>query len=223
MMHKAYIVFDLDDTLYKEVDFLLSAYNYISSELEKYVGQNIYDEMKAYWTDGESTFDVLKVRFDFPLSIAELVEMYRYHKPNISLSSGADVLLSSLRKKGLCMGIITDGRSITQRNKLTALGIHDTFDQIIISEEINSEKPAKKNFQLLASEDSLAQYFYIADNPKKDFVAPNSLGWVTIALNDNGRNIHPQKWNDLEEKYLPHHRCNDFFEISDLLFSRYLS
>jgi putative hydrolase of the HAD superfamily len=35
-------------------------------------------------------------------------------------------------------------------------------------------------------------FAYVADNPMKDFVWPNRLGWTTVQLLDNGRNVHSQ-------------------------------
>ncbi len=48
-----------------------------------------------------------------------------------------------------------------------------------------------------------AEYVYVGDNPKKDFIAPNSLGWLTIGLRDDGRNIHKQDLSNLDPEQLP--------------------
>ena len=45
-------------------------------------------------------------------------------------------------------------------------------------------------------------YTYIGDNIIKDFISPNALGWRTICLKDDGRNIHQQDFG-LAEEYLP--------------------
>ncbi len=55
-------------------------------------------------------------------------------------------------------------------------------------------------------------YFYIADNPRKDFITPNRLGWTTICLLDRGQNVHSQNF-DISSKYLPHFLINSFDEI----------
>ena len=44
---------------------------------------------------------------------------------------------------------------------------------------------------------------YVGDNLKKDFIAPNMLGWLTVCLKDDGRNIHRQEVEDLEEGMRP--------------------
>ena len=58
---------------------------------------------------------------------------------------------------------------------------------------------------------------YIGDNPKKDFVAPNQLNWVTVGLRDDGRNIHPQHQDGLLDDYLPMHWINCITELEGVL------
>ena len=58
-------------------------------------------------------------------------------------------------------------------------------------------------FQIIMSDFPAANYAYIADNPVKDFVGPNSLGWKTIGVRDGGRNIHPQIVDNVATEYLP--------------------
>jgi putative hydrolase of the HAD superfamily len=45
-------------------------------------------------------------------------------------------------------------------------------------------------------------YYYIGDNPQKDFLVPNQLGWESVCLLDDGSNIHEQVF-DMEKGYLP--------------------
>ena len=56
------------------------------------------------------------------------------------------------------------------------------------------------------------KYYYIGDNTKKDFIAPNKLGWETICLRDNGLNIHQQNFN-LDSSFLPKYMINNLAEI----------
>ena len=96
--------------------------------------------------------------------------------------------------------ILTDGRSITQRLKIAALGLEKY--PVYISEEWNSEKPCEKRFQAIMAEHPAQQYIYIGDNPQKDFLAPN-MGWLTVGLRGDKQNIHSQKIDGLVEDYLP--------------------
>jgi putative hydrolase of the HAD superfamily len=116
-----------------------------------------------------------------------------------------------LLSNGYEMSLITDGRSITQRNKLKALGIESYFKNIVISEEVNSEKPSEYNFNLVMNK-CPENYIYIADNPKKDFITPNKLGWSSICVLDRGQNIHVQNF-DLPKDFLPQFFINSFQEI----------
>ena len=62
------------------------------------------------------------------------------------------------------------------------------------------------------NDNSGMNYVYIGDNPHKDFITPNKLGWTTICLLDRGQNIHKQNFiNSLELN--PHFFIKSFDEI----------
>ena len=123
------------------------------------------------------------------------------------------MFLEKLLSLGIEMSLITDGRSITQRNKLRALGIESFFKSIIISEEVKSEKPSENNFRMVMNSKSKENYIYIADNPKKDFITPNKLGWTSICLLDRGQNVHKQYFSSAIN-YNPHFVIKSFNEIN---------
>mgnify|MGYP000529434826 CR=1 FL=1 len=200
-------VFDLDDTLYSESDFEKSGIKFV------------YDYLKIDTIDLDSVLNcrknwieqiVLKSNNFFTKD--SILELYRLHKPQIELYNSAKILLEKLITLKVEMSLITDGRSITQRNKLIALGIESYFKNIIISEEIKSEKPSEVNFRMVMDDDQKNEYVYLADNTQKDFITPNKLGWTTICLLDNGRNIHKQNFK-LSNEYLPQFTINSFEEI----------
>ena len=57
--------------------------------------------------------------------------------------------LDTLKAEGVRIGLITDGRSVQQRNKIEALGLGRWIENadIVVSEEIGSEKPALANYE----------------------------------------------------------------------------
>lgn len=202
-MKDKYVVFDLDDTLFYEIDYLESAYKEIAYKLDKLNSEILTREMYEWYCDGENVFDLLVESYP-TVSKNHLLDWYRNHIPNVKLIDGASDLLLNLKSKDYSLGLITDGRSVTQRNKLRALGIEDIFDLIVISEEFGSSKPDQRNFQAFVR-DAEGSYFYIADNPQKDFITPNALGWSTIALKDKGKNIHKQDFevaNEFKPKFI---------------------
>ena len=97
--HQTCFVFDLDDTPYKELDFLKSAYRHIAEKLENEIGENIYAEMINMRAEGLSVFDEIKNKYSFEASIKDIVFEYRFHFPKINLSLGAFDLLNELKQQ----------------------------------------------------------------------------------------------------------------------------
>lgn len=212
-MEKKTIVFDLDDTLVKEIDYLKSAFAAIAQHLDRQ-HPGLFEEMFGWYKAKEDVFGNLEKRYPNAVK-AELKAFYRNHVPNFSPLSESRDLLVELRNDGHYLGLITDGFSITQRNKIKALDIEDLFDLIVISEEFGSEKPDERNFSVF-SKFNTKQYFYISDNVKKDFVAPNKLGWTTVCLLDDGENIHTQDF-DKDLIYLPAEKIHNLSELKSIL------
>ena len=195
------IVFDLDDTLYKEVSFVESGFNAVA----RYLGNLSYaDEMMSSWRRGKNAFEQLLSNHSLTSSVEELLTIYRTHVPTIELETSVVATLEALVENGEILGIITDGRYITQRNKIKALGLSRWIadDNIIISEEFGSAKPDIRNYRFFMSKYPGKTYTCIGDNVAKDFVAPKSLGWQTICLKDNVQNIHVQDLV-IGKEYLP--------------------
>lgn len=195
------IVFDLDDTLYNELDFLKSAYKSIAQYLEPTDWKPLYISIFSLYRCGSNVFEFLVEKYKIDIKV--LIDMYRNHKPEIQLFDGVINVLNAIKSNKGSIGIITDGRSKTQRAKLESLGVYDYIDEIIISEELGSEKPSVDNFRAIENAISGTQYYYIADNLKKDFVAPNYLGWKSIALLDNGKNIHFEANKYMDNQHQP--------------------
>lgn len=225
------VVFDLDDTLYKEHDYLLSAYREIADRIESCYGlEGIFDRMCQWWQDGENVFQCL-INYCKPSTVNHqpssvnrklstvnnLLELYHSHVPAIRLDEETKCLLDRLHSYAV-LGLITDGRSLTQRHKIDALGLSAYMDEkdILISGETGFEKPSDEPFRHFMEHYPSRTYYYIGDNPAKDFIAPNRLGWTTACLLDDGRNIHPQDFS-LSQQMLPRHRISQLSEIENII------
>lgn len=187
------ILFDLDDTLYPEIDYVHSAYRAIAARW----GVELLPLMFAAPSIAEAFDLVTATRPD--VTITEIIGLYRTHCPGIHLSWQSLYTLATLRNTGHKIGIITDGRSITQRHKIEVLGL-DRFvnpEHIIISEEIGGDKTTPLPFETIAGKCPDEKFTYIGDNPAKDFTYPASMGWRTICLLNSGHNIHPQNLSQL--------------------------
>ena len=208
------ICFDLDDTLYKEIDYLKSAF----AEIASYVRHpEAKEQMLNWYNTGDNTFTKLIEIYGLNISVADLLKIYREHIPSISLDVGVKELLVDLKSKGAMLGIITDGRKVTQHNKINALSLKRYLDMVIISEEIGTEKPSLVNYKIVMERFSGKEKFiYVGDNTQKDFLAPNKLGWDTICLLDNGCNIHKQVF-DLPKEFLPKVQIGNIKELVKLI------
>lgn len=214
-MNKPVIVFDLDDTLIYEIDYLKSAYYEIAGLLDENNKEEVYDKMLTSYFKGINVFNILISQFP-KINMEDLLRIYRNHKPTLQLKNYSLEILNYLKKNKCIIGLITDGRSITQRNKLKATKIENYFDLIIISEEFASEKPNVENYRIFHNFRS-EKYYYVADNTKKDFVTPNKLNWETICLLDiENKNIHKQDFK-LSKEYLPKYKIESLLEIKKIL------
>ena len=209
------VVFDLDDTLYKEVTFVESGFKAVA----RHIGNiSFADELISWWADGKNALETLINKYSLKFPIENLLAVYRNHLPAIKLDTSTPQILDSLMANGKILGLITDGRSITQWNKIHALGLSKwiSAENIIISEEFGSSKPDVRNYQIFMSKYPDRTYTYIGDNIAKDFLAPKVLGWQTICLKDNGQNIHSQDYN-MNEEYLPDITIKNISEIKHLI------
>ncbi len=205
------IVFDLDDTLYNEIEFLKSAYWEIAQQMERKNWRSLYAYMISMYKNNKDAFEYLSNRYNISKTI--LLATYREHQPSISLFPSALQTLKRIKKNGGNIGIITDGRKITQTNKIKALGLFPLVDHVVISEEIGTEKPHQNNYNAMEELFGQGSYYYIADNVKKDFISPNAMGWKTIGLIDNGLNIHSDAYLFQEKKYQPMEYITSFDDL----------
>lgn len=205
------IVFDLDDTLYNEMEYLRSAYAEIANALEPDDWQSLFFRMYSLFRSKEDVFEFVASKYG--VEKTGLLRQYRRHKPRIHLFEGVLDTLHHIKAKKGKLGIITDGRSSTQRAKLEALGLTQLVDIIIISEEIGTEKPHEKNYIAVEQVFENHSYLYMADNLRKDFISPNNRGWQTIGLIDNGLNMHYDGHKYFEKNRLPQAFVTSFKEI----------
>ncbi len=224
------ICFDLDDTLFPELEYLKSAYWEIVLFALKRRGEinssfNItanegYETMLNAFYNGKNAFEQLNKAFGLDIPLKTYLDIYRNHKPKRQHNEKLTFLLSSLSQEDNILGIISDGRSVQQRNKIAALDIEHFFakENIIISEEFGSQKPAEKNYSnFMERYPDTERFIYVGDNTEKDFIAPNKLGWLTVGLLDKGGNIHKQR-TDLPIDFLPKVWIKELREISSLIF-----
>lgn len=219
------IIFDLDDTLYPEIEFVKSGFRIVSERIEKdfsidkdYIFHKLWEE---FIRDRKFVFNrVLRnIGLYNEEYLNELITLYRTHRPLISLYDDAKTILPILRDK-FYLGIITDGYPTTQRLKVESLGIEKYFKKIIYTWEEGEyySKPSSKAFVDMLNYFSCTskQAVYIGDNIEKDFKGPKEIGMLTVKiLRDDGiyRDLSPP-----DENYLPDFIINSLFDLFKFKF-----
>jgi HAD superfamily hydrolase (TIGR01549 family) len=173
------VIFDLDDTLYSEKEYVKSGYKAVSD----YLGGGYEEKLWQFFEAGKPAIDELLKELGRENEKAEVLKVYRSHKPDIHLYSGVAEMIETLKSRGTKVGIITDGRPEGQRNKLEALGLD--VDYVIITDELGGiqfRKPCDIAFRIMITRWRLnpADVVYVGDNPVKDFQAPQQLGMKSI-------------------------------------------
>lgn len=221
---KKVIVFDLDDTLHKEIEYLKAAYRLIAIELwgdKWYVN---YTQMLEDYHAGVNVFEkICKQRPD--VELGGLLNMYRFGVHELTLDDEVTEVLSTLKAEGAILCIVSDGRKVTQMNKVEALGLSRWIDAecIVINSESKLFKPNPSGYERLIATvkakygESQLEFTYVGDNLKKDFIWPNAHGWNTVCLLDDGRNIHMQDFEEVAEGALPQHRINSLNELINVI------
>lgn len=186
------IIFDLDDTLYEEKQFVISGFKSVSDYISKKYNLDcsvIFEILKQDFETGlrKNNFDVLLNKLNINEPVSKLVDVYRGHKPKISLFPDAQKIINESKNK-FKLGLITDGYILTQKNKIKALGIENDFDVITINDI--SKGITKKNKEPFLQTISKLEInpentFYVGDNPLKDFVVSKKLGIQTIRIKRN--------------------------------------
>ena len=186
------ILFDLDDTLYPEREYVLSGFRAVADWAEHHLGipsQRGCEQLTELFERGVrgNTFDrwLSGYGLNDPEKVADLVRVYRDHEPHIRLFPDAVDVLPKLHKE-YRLGLVSDGYHEVQRRKIASLAIENYFDVIVLSDSLgrNFWKPSPKPFHValaklgINAEDAV----YVGDNPEKDFLGARHAGLRSVRI-----------------------------------------
>lgn len=187
------ITFDMDDTLYDEIDYYKSGFAAAAQTIADDFGlssRGVFEILWEIFNSGnyKTAFNVAAEKLGIVLDAAyikKLVEVFRNHKPDIRLPSESRTVLENLKGR-YKLGLITDGYLPAQEYKVKALGLEKFFNYIVYTEKLGREhwKPSPTAFQKLLAELDVSanQCVYVGDNLEKDFLSPNQMGFKTIRI-----------------------------------------
>lgn len=106
---------------------------------------------------------------------------------------GKDELLETLstlkKKRKLKLGIVANGPTMIQNQKIDALGIRALIDVVSISEAVGHEKPAREIFDVTLAPLKVLpeQTLFVGDHPEYDIHAAASIGMRTAWMSNGKR------------------------------------
>ncbi len=205
------VIFDLDDTLYIEKQFVFSGLSAVSNFIKKKYKINslkTFNDLKNYYTKKERVnildFILKKNNVFNKKNLIQLINIYRSHKPNIKIDNKNKNILFKLSKKNNIY-LVTDGNKLVQKNKIEALKIKKFFKKIFITHQyaIKYSKPSLFCFNIIRKLEKCNwnDLIYIGDDPNKDFLNLNIKKAITIRINQGRfKNISIEK--KYEAKYV---------------------
>ena len=185
------LIFDLDDTLYKEIEYVRSGFKAVAIFLsKKYQApyKEIYHEMlQILKKNGRNqVFDKIlkKNKVYTKKNILKCLSVYRLHQPKINLDNEAEKCFN--RFANTPKYIVTDGNKIVQRKKIQALRISKYIKHTYITHQYGkiNAKPSSYCFKKISQLEKTPpkDIIYIGDDPQKDFVNIKKLGYKTIRI-----------------------------------------
>lgn len=130
------IVFDLDNTLYCETDYLFAAYHRIAEECAA-----TREEEDIYWhylctsfnREGrKDLFQRFKAKYSISISIAQMISILRSTECELTLFEAQRSLIEKMLEAGKHVAILTNGNIEQQQQKVNNLRIQFLFPQIRI-------------------------------------------------------------------------------------------
>jgi putative hydrolase of the HAD superfamily len=185
------LIFDLDDTLYPERNYVESGFEAVALWLFDHFGwdaeesQRIMLEVLEREGRGKVFNRLLLSKRKLSVGLVnDCVKVYRHHSPNISLSDNVHKILSDFADYPIYL--VTDGHKVVQQKKLSALKIEHLFKKVFITHRygIKNSKPSIHCFEIIRRIENCewSDMVYVGDNPAKDFVNLTPLGVNTIRI-----------------------------------------
>lgn len=224
-MSRLRVVFDLDDTLYPERQFALCGFRACGEWAKAQFGVDGVGEEMTRLLDvgmlGKLFTTVLQTHIPGhgPEHLQILREVYRGAAAELTLFEDGAWALDHYGGKGP-LGLITDGTHTVQRKKVTALALEPHFHEIVYTDALGDDrayfKPHPMAFERVAAAIGAPgdRYVYVGDNPTKDFVAPNAMGWTTVQIVRDG-GIHDV--TKVVEGGAAQHRITSLTELPSIL------
>ncbi len=190
------VIFDIEDTLYdSSLQMRMTRLNAVRAMIEAglpidlEIGyKTLEDIANQYGPHYTRHFDNLLERLGLmwnPRVIAAGVVAYR-ETSDVYMKPFSDTIptLVKLRDREYKLGVVSDGKSVKQWQKLIQLGVHHLFHSVVISEDVKDEKLSTKPFKQCLEELDVKpkEAVYVSAKPNKEILCANEAGIVTVRI-----------------------------------------
>lgn len=217
----AAVLFDLDDTLFPQRDWLAGAWATVAAAATGLGGvdeETFRARLVAIASEGSDRggiIDRAMREFDVPVEHqAALVAAFLDHRsPPLDPFPGAIAGLRRLRASA-AVGLVTDGDVRVQHDKLRALGLEAEFDVVVFSDEFGRQHrkpdpfPFRRALELLGVPACAA--VFVGDRPDKDVEGPAAVGMRAIR-------VRTGEYRHLEDRVPPWRSAVDLAEAFAIL------
>ena len=204
------IVFDLDYTLYdrhKTLDLIVREHMSERFELLKDVNEAVRivkesDDHYAYFGWEAIYGHMVKCRLidGTKYTHLDVKDFFWEYFAKIAVNfEGIEEMLSSLKSRGLKLGILTNGGHELQSAKISLIGLEKYFDEILISWDTPYNKPEKEIFELMANRLGVNtdETVYVGDAPLNDIHGSRSAGCIPAWVKTSG--VWPKEFDCIEK------------------------
>lgn len=210
-MKKKAIFFDVDDTLYNQMDTFGRAYKEVFGDR---FDLNMNELFEARSRRGDEVFE------DSQKGIITMEAMHIYRGQKAFADLGAEIteeealefqyayarnqqklimpevikqLLDELKEQEVILGVITNGPSAHQWNKVNVLNMKQWIPEqnLIVSGDLGINKPDRRIFDAARERADAEECWFVGDSYVNDIVGGHNAGWKTIWLNRTRRELQP--------------------------------
>jgi len=209
------VIFDIEDTLYdSSLQMRMTRLNAVRAMIEAGLpidletGYKTLEEIVSqygphYTKHFDSLLERLGLRWN-PAVIAAGVVAYR-ETSDVYLKPFPDTIptLVRLRDQKYKLGVVSDGRSVKQWQKLIQLGVHHLFHSVVITEDLKATNLSTKQF-IKCLEDlgvKPQESVYVSSRPNKEIRCANEAGIVTVRIRQGDSAIEELKSPKAKAKY----------------------
>lgn len=223
------VIFDLDDTLYDQIQPFKKALDRHLQVDDELVGplylafRHHADQVFEAAATGKMSlkdshiYRMKAALADFGFQVSDALALtiqidYDYFQGQLELSPMFPAIFSHCKERGLAIGIITNGPHRHQLRKIRTLGLLNWFDQdlILISGQLGVAKPSPHIFEVMEQRLGFSsdEICYVGDSFENDVIGVKACGWKAIWFNHRLRpapetSVSPDKivdkWEDLKE------------------------